>query len=289
MPEKTKITINEIYEKVASGQKITMLSLYDYPFAYLAHEAGVDSIIVGDSVAMIVYGQPDTLEATMDMMIMHTQAVRRGAPDVYLIADMPYMSYQASISEAIHNAGRFIGQAKADAVKLEGGMNVIKQVETLVKASIPVVGHLGLLPQSSAIQGGFKVQAREADSAKRTLEEAIALQDAGICMLILECVPSIVAEEIVKRVNVPVIGIGSGPACHGQVQIIHDILGLYPRFKPKFVKRYAKLSEQITKALREYVSDVRSGVYPSREHCYPMKTGQQEEFLAQIRGIGHEK
>ena len=283
MSNESKITIKKICDKIANGQRISMLSLYDYPFAYLAQQAGIDSIIVGDSAAMIIYGQQDTLEATMEMMISHTQAVRRGAPDVYLIADMPYMSYQASIEEAIHNAGRFIAHAKADAVKLEGGANISKHVRALTEASVPVVGHLGLLPQSAAIQGGFKVQARKADSAQKTLEEALILQESGVCMLILECVPPIVAEEIVKHVNIPVIGIGSGPACHGQVQIVHDILGLYPRFKPKFVKRYAELGEDILQALRKYISEVQSGEYPSEEHCYPMKPGQQEEFLKRVQ------
>ncbi len=283
MPNEKKITIREIYDKVAKGERITMLALYDYPFAYIAQQAGIDSIIVGDSVAMTIYGQPDTLEATMDMMVAHTQAVRRGAPNVYLIADMPYMSYQPSISQAILNAARFIAQAKADAVKLEGGENVIEQVKALIRASIPVVGHLGLLPQSAALQGGFKVQARESDSAKKLLDEALKLADAGIAMLILECVPPIVAEQIVKRINVPVVGIGSGPACHGQVQLLHDIIGLYPRFKPKFVKRYAELSEPISQAIKNYIDDVQSGKYPSQEHCYPMKAGQQEEFLRKLR------
>ncbi len=285
MSDRKKITIADICEKVNSGDKVSMLSLYDYPFAYLAEEAGVDSIIVGDSVAMIVYGHSDTLEATMEMMLAHTKAVRQGAPSVYLIADMPYMSYQPSIELAIRNAGRFISFSKADAVKLEGGRDISEHIKALVKSSIPVVGHLGLLPQSAVVQGGFKVQAREASSAVRTVEDALILEDAGICMLILECVPPVVAEAIVSRVSVPVIGIGSGPACHGQVQLMHDILGLYPRFKPKFVKRYAELGCDVAEALRRYISEIQSGEYPADEHCYPMREGQQEEFLKRINHL----
>lgn len=279
MSNKEKITINELHRKIHNSERISMLALYDYPFAVLAQQAGVDSLLVGDSVAMAVYGLEDTLQAAMDMMIAHTRAVRRGAPNVYLIGDMPYMSYQPSIEEAIKNAGRFLAEGKADAVKLEGGENVLDTVKALVKATIPVVGHLGLLPQSAAAQGGFKVQAREAHSAMDIINQAIALQNAGICMLILECVPPLVAAEIVKRMNVPVIGIGSGPACHGQVQLLHDILGLFPRFKPKFVKRFAELEKPIVEAIKNYADEVLSGKYPDADHSYPMKPAEQEELI----------
>ncbi len=279
MATKDKITITRLLRKIHNSERISMLALYDYPSAVFAQQAGVDSILVGDSVAMAIYGFEDTLQATMDMMIAHTRAVRRGAADVYLIGDMPYMSYQPSTEEAIKNAGRFLAEGKADAVKLEGGENVLDTVKALTKASIPVVGHLGLLPQSAAAQGGFRVQAREAHSAMDIINQAVALQNAGISMLILECVPPLVAEEIVKRMKVPVIGIGSGPACHGQVQLLHDILGLYPRFKPKFVKRFAELENPIVEAIKAYADEISSGKYPDIEHSYPMKQEEKDELL----------
>ncbi|MFA5863214.1 MAG: 3-methyl-2-oxobutanoate hydroxymethyltransferase [Phycisphaerae bacterium] len=278
---KEKITITIIHEKIRTGHRISMLALYDYPLAVLAEQAGVDAIIVGDSVAMNVYGYPDTLQADMEMMIRHTQAVRRGAPDVFLIGDMPYMSYQ-NVETAIHNAGRFIREGNADAVKLEGGRSVLETVQALVSASIPVVGHLGLLPQSAALAGGFKAQGREAESAMDIVDQAKILEQAGICMLILECVPPNVSETIAKRTSVPVIGIGSGPACHGQVQIIYDILGLYPRPTAKFVHKYAELAPPIIDAIKTYISDLDTGKYPTPEHCYRMKPGEEEEFQRRL-------
>lgn len=259
-----------------------MLALYDYPFAVLAQEAGVDSIIVGDSVAMNVYGHEDTLSADMAMMIRHTQAVRRGAPNVFLIGDMPYMSYQPSLETAVRNAGRFLAEGRADAVKLEGGRNVLEAVKALVRSSVPVVGHLGLLPQSAAAMGGFKAQGREARSALDIVEQAKELEEAGICLLILECVPPAVSEAIVKRINVPVIGIGGGPACHGQVQVVYDILGLYPRSTAKFVRKYAELKSPVIEAIKKYMEEIDTGKYPGPEHCYRMKQGEEEDFLKML-------
>jgi len=278
MADTEKITITTLYEKARQGQRISTLALYDYPFAVLAQEAGVDAIIVGDSVAMSVYGYDNTLQADMEMMIRHSQAVRRGAPKVFLIGDMPYMSYQPSVETAIRNAGHFMAEAQVDAVKLEGGWNVLDTTQALVKADIPVMGHLGFLPQSAAKYGKYRVQGRDAQSAIDLLEQVKALEQAGICSLILECVPPEVSEAVVKNVRIPVIGIGSGPACHGQVQVIHDILGLYPRPTAKFVRKFAELKQPVADALKQYVNDVASGKYPAAEHCYQMRPGEGEEF-----------
>jgi 3-methyl-2-oxobutanoate hydroxymethyltransferase len=283
MAANEKITIRTICEKVGRGEKFSVLALYDYPFAMLAQQAGVDSIIVGDSAAMVNYGFDNTLKADMDMMIRHTQAVRRGAPNLYIIGDMPFMSYQPSVETAIRNAGRFIAEGGADAVKLEGGTDVLDEVRAIVKAGIPVVGHLGLIPQSAAITGGFKAQGREVDSALAIVRQAQELEQAGISMLVLECVPNAVSEAVTKKISAPVIGIGSGSACHAQVQVLFDILGVYPHFTPKFVRKYAELSTPIVEAMKQYVAAIRSGEYPADEHCYHMKPGEEEAFREQMK------
>ncbi|NLE28601.1 MAG: 3-methyl-2-oxobutanoate hydroxymethyltransferase [Phycisphaerae bacterium] len=282
MDKNEKITLEVIQNKIHAGQRISMLALYDYPFAALAQQAGIDSIIVGDSAAMVNYGYDSTLQADMDMMIRHTQAVKRGAPNVFLIGDMPFMSYQPTIETAIRNAGRFIAEGHADAVKLEGGTTVLDTVHALVKATIPVVGHLGLTPQSAAITGKFKAQGRQAQSAVDLVNQARQLEQAGICMLILECVPNTVSEAIVQKLSIPVISIGSGPACHGQVLVLFDILGIYPRFTPKFVRKYAQLAPTITQAIQAYIRDIAQGTYPAQEHTYAMKPGEEEEFRKMI-------
>jgi 3-methyl-2-oxobutanoate hydroxymethyltransferase len=263
---------------VHAGKRISVLALYDYPFAALAQQAGIDAIIVGDSAAMVNYGYENPLQADMDMLVRHTQAVKRGGPNLFIIGDMPFMSYQPSIETAIRNAGRFVSEGHADAVKLEGGTTVLDTVRAIVNASIPVVGHVGLTPQSAAITGGFKAQGREAQSAIDIVNQAHQLEDAGICMLVLECVPDIVAEAVTKKISVPVIGIGSGPACHGQVQVLFDILGIYPRFTPKFVHKYAELAPTITDAIKAYVDSIAKGTYPADEHTYHMKPGEAEAF-----------
>ena len=282
MDKNEKITLEVIQNKIHAGQRISMLALYDYPFAALAQQAGIDSIIVGDSAAMVNYGYDSTLQADMDMMIRHTQAVKRGAPNVFLIGDMPFMSYQPTIETAIRNAGRFIAEGHADAVKLEGGTTVLDTVHALVKATIPVVGHLGLTPQSAAITGKFKAQGRQAQSAVDLVNQARQLEQAGICMLILECVPNTVSEAIVQKLSIPVISIGSGPACHGQVLVLFDILGIYPRFTPKFVRKYAQLAPTITDAIQAYIRDIAQGTYPAHEHTYAMKPGEEEEIRKMI-------
>jgi len=273
-----KVTIHDLKQKASAGEKICMLTAYDYPTAMLLQRAGVDAVLVGDSAAMVVHGMDSTLNIGMELMLAHIAAVRRGAPNLYLIGDMPYMSYQPSIERAVENAGRFM-QAGADAVKLEGGRNVIDTTRSLVNATIPVVGHIGLTPQSAAQLGGMKVQARQAAQAIELLRDAMLLQEAGICMLIVECVPPAVTAEITRRATVPVIGIGSGPHCHGSVLVLHDVLGLFERGKPRFVKQYTNLAEQIESAVKRYAEDVRKGAYPAAEHGYSMPEDQLRQFL----------
>jgi 3-methyl-2-oxobutanoate hydroxymethyltransferase len=277
-----KTTIRTLWDKAQRGERFSTLALYDYPFALLAQQAGIDAIIVGDSAAMVNYGHPNTLQADMDMMIRHTASVRRGAPNLFIIGDMPFMSYQPGIETAIKNAGRFIVEGGADAVKVEGGTAVVETVRALVKAGIPVVGHVGLIPQTAAIAGSFKAQGREADAALEIVRQAKELEAAGICLLVLECVPAAVAEAVTKTIAVPVIGIGGGPACHGQVLVLFDILGISPQKPAKFVHRYAELSNPIAEAMKRYAADVRQGQYPAPEHCYKMKPGEEEIFTKRL-------
>jgi len=269
-----KVTIPALMAKKSRREKITMLTCYDYPTALLEEKAGVDIILVGDSLAMTVLGHPSTLTATMDVMIVHAQAVRRGAPGAFLIGDMPYMSYQVSKEEAIRNAGRFMAEAGCDAVKLEGGRNVVEVVEALTKATIPVMGHLGLTPQSIAQLGGFKAQGRDVDTALRVIEDAKLLEEAGAFAILLEAVPPEVGQIITERASIPIISIGAGPHCDGQLLIVHDMLGFFEAFTPKFVKKYSNLNEIILGAFQAYIDDVTSGRFPAPEHCYNMKPGE---------------
>jgi len=272
------MTLRTLRDKAADGEAIVMLALYDFPFSALAEQAGIDGVIVGDSVAMALYGHANTLQADMDMMIRHTQAVRRGGPKLFVTADMPYMSYQPSVELAVRNAGRFMAEGGADAVKIEGGASVMDKIEAVVNAGIPVMGHLGFLPQSAAAAGGTRVPTRDAKKAVELINEAAMLDRAGISLLVLECVPQNVSEEVVRRATVPVIGIGSGPACHGQVKLIYDILGLYPHPTPRFVHKYAELAPVVVEALTSYIDQTRSGQYPAPQHCYNMNPSQQQAF-----------
>lgn len=276
---RSKVTITTLREKVARGEKITMVTGYDYPLALAEEKAGVDIILVGDSLGMTVLGYDSTLPVRMDTMIDHAQAVRRAAPTAYVIGDMPYLSYQISIEQAVANAGRFMKEAGCDAVKLEGGRNVLDVVAALTKATIPVMGHIGLTPQSIAMLGGFKSQGRSLAAAEALIEDAKALEEAGAVALLLEAVPPEVGRIITARANIPVIGIGAGPYCHGQCLIVHDMLGFFEAFTPKFVKKYADLNSIIVKALQEYISDVKSGTFPAPEHCYKMQPGEGEALL----------
>ena len=283
-----KVTIHTLYEKKSNRQPITWLTAYDYPTAQLEERAGIDIILVGDSIGMTIFGYDSTLPVTMDLLIPHTQAVRKAAPNVFLIGDMPYMSYQISPQEAIRNAGRFMAECGCDAVKLEGGSEVLATVKALVKATIPVVGHLGLTPQSIAMLGGFKAQGRDAATAIRIIEDAQALEEAGACMILLEAVPGEVSKIITERAKVPVIGIGAGPYVDGQCLIIHDLLGLFEAFTPKFVKKYANIAEQIVKALEAFKEDVNKGQFPGPEHCYKMQEAEVQKLQQVLKQTGHE-
>ena len=288
MSTSERVTLRALREKAQAGEKISVLSLYDVVSAGLAEQAGIDAIIVGDSVAQQIYGYPNTLQADMDMMVRHTQAVRRGAPNVFLIADMPYMSYQPSVELAVRNAGRFMAEGGADAVKFEGGKAISDKLEAVLSAGIPVAGHLGFLPQSAAMSGGITVQTRDAELAARLVDEAMLLDEMGVCLLILEALPAVVGEAVVKRVGVPVIGIGSGPACHGQVLLANDILGLSPDTPPRFVQQFADLSPAVIQAFKAYCDQIRAGEFPAGKHCYNMSPQQREKFLQLLAGTDRE-
>ncbi|MDQ7792806.1 MAG: 3-methyl-2-oxobutanoate hydroxymethyltransferase [bacterium] len=280
-----KVTIPYLMDKRARGQPITMLTCYDYPMALLQEKAGVDIILVGDSVGMTVYGYPSTLPVTMDMMVVHAQAVRRGAPGAFLIGDMPFLSYQVSVEEAIRHAGRFMQEAACDAVKLEGGRTMAPVVRAITGAGIPVMGHLGLTPQSLAMLGGFRAQGRDAAAAARVVEDGAILEGAGAFAILLEAVPPEVGREVTSRAAIPIISIGAGPGCDGQLLIVHDMLGFFEAFTPRFVKKYADLNSAILEAFQAYLDDVASGRFPAPEHCYPMKKGEWER-LRQLIAAG---
>jgi 3-methyl-2-oxobutanoate hydroxymethyltransferase len=278
-----KITVQTLLEKKKNREPITWLTAYDYPTAQLEERAGIDIILVGDSIGMTIFGYDSTLPVTMDLLIPHTQAVRKGAPNVFLIGDMPYMTYQISPQEAIRNAGRFMAECACDAVKLEGGRNVVDTIKALVQATIPVVGHLGLTPQSIAMLGGFKSQGRDASTAMRIIEDAQALEEAGVCMILLEAIPPEVSKIITGNADVPVIGIGAGPHVDGQCLIVHDMLGMFEAFTPKFVKKYAHLGEQIVKALEDFKADVNKGEFPAPEHCYKMPETENQKLQEMLK------
>ncbi len=274
-----KVTVPDIMS--AKGKrKLTEITAYDYPTALLADESGMDMILVGDSLAMVVLGQEDTLSVGMTEMLHHTLAVSRGAKNSLVIGDMPFLSYQASVEQAVINAGRFLKEGRAGAVKLEGGSRVAPQVKAIAEAGIPVQGHLGLTPQSAQQFGGFKVQGKTAEAAKIMIEDARALEQAGCFSIVLEAIPSAIAEKITHSVKIPTIGIGAGKACDGQVLVIHDVLGLYERFTPRFVKQYTKLSEPIRQALARYREEVEKGVFPGPEHSFTMS----EEEMRKLSG-----
>jgi 3-methyl-2-oxobutanoate hydroxymethyltransferase len=263
-----KITVNDFLKKKLEGCKITMLTAYDYPFARIADEAGIDAILVGDSLAMVVQGLDNTLPVTMDEMIYHTKMVSRAAKNAMVIGDMPYLSYQISIEEAVRNAGRFLKEAGAQAVKLEGGRETLKTVEALTKAEIPVMAHIGLTPQALHRMGGYKVQGRTEESARFLMEDSKLLQDAGAFALVLEAIPSELGRRISESLSIPTIGIGAGVDCDGQVLVLHDVIGLFERFVPKFVKRYANLKDDAFKAIKQYKDEVEKGIFPGKEHIF---------------------
>ena len=272
-----RVTVPDIM--AAKGvRKLSMLTAYDYPTALWVDQSGIDMILVGDSLAMVVLGQEDTLSVGMAEMIHHTRAVSLAAKRALVIGDMPFLSYQVSVEQAVLNAGRFLQEGRAQAVKLEGGKKVAPQVRAIVNAGIPVQGHIGLTPQSSAQLGGFKVQGKTAEAAKLLIEDGQALAEAGCFSIVLEAIPAAIAAQITESVPVPTIGIGAGPQCDGQVLVIHDVLGLFDRFLPRFVKRYAQLGETIRQALNSYREEVENGTFPGPEHIFSIGTEELDKL-----------
>lgn len=277
-----KMTLHRLQAMKDRREPIAMLTAYDYPTATLMDQAGIDVILVGDSVGMVVHGFENTLPVTMDMMVMHCQAVRRGARRALLVADMPFMSYQASVSDALRNAARLLAEGGADAVKLEGGQSVAATVRALVETGIAVMGHIGLTPQSVSALGGFKVQGGSIEVARRLLDDARALEAAGAFSLVLEAVPARLATLITETVRVPTIGIGAGAGCDGQVLVTHDVLGLYDRLTPKFARKYADLSEAIRQALSAFAEDVRARAFPAPEHEFSISNDVWETLVSEL-------
>jgi len=266
--KRKNITITKFVDKKHKGEKIAVLTAYDFFTARFLDSAGVDAILIGDSVGMVIYGEKNTHPVTMEIMLAHTRAVAKAEPAALVIADMPYMSYQPSLKTAVTNAGRFVAEAGAETVKLEGGIEMAPTVKRIVECGIPVMGHLGMTPQSVHRFGGAKVQGRQDNSRQYLLESAQALEEAGAFSMVLELVQSDTADQITKAVSVPTIGIGAGKNCDGQVLVINDITGMYDIFKPKFVRRYADLASLIEKAASEFVADVKSGEYPSKDESF---------------------
>jgi 3-methyl-2-oxobutanoate hydroxymethyltransferase len=280
MPDRKKLTLPALFQKVAANQPITMLTCYDYPTATFQERAGIDMILVGDSLGMTMLGYESTLPVTMDDMIRHTQAVRRGAPTAWLIGDMPYMSYQPSVESAIRNAGRFMAEASCDAIKLEGGVEMADRMAGIVAAGIPAMGHLGLTPQSASALGGFRVQGKGARQAKKIADDAKALEHAGAFAILLEMVPDRLCEVITQRAEgCFIISLGSGPHAHGQLLIYHDMFGLYPRFRPKMAKVFGEAGEVIQKGLNQYAAEVTQRTFPQPENWFGMPDDEYRELL----------
>jgi 3-methyl-2-oxobutanoate hydroxymethyltransferase len=275
-----KKSILDFYNMKASGEKVTWLTSYDFPTAQFAEAAGLNMLLVGDSLGMCVYGYKSTVPVTMDQCIMHCDAVRRGAPGTFVMGDMPFLSYQTTDEEAVRNAGRFLKEADVDAVKLEGGVRVASRIRAITDAGITVCGHIGLTPQSSGILGGHKAQGRTANEANLVVEDALAVQEAGAKMILVEAVPPEVQRYIAKTLSIPVYSIGAGPYCDGQLLIVSDLIGQFQAFTPKFVKKYANVAEVITNAMKEYCEEVRAGQFPDDDkYCYKMIEGEEAKFL----------
>jgi 3-methyl-2-oxobutanoate hydroxymethyltransferase len=280
-----KKTVLDFLDMKARGEKITFLTAYDYPLASFAEQAGIEMLLVGDSLGMVVYGLPGTIPVTMDEMIIHSRAVRRGGPNTFVIGDMPFMSYQSSVEKAVENAGRFLKEAEMDAIKLEGGRRVEKQIKAIVEAGVPVMGHIGLTPQSSGQLGGFKAQGRTAEAARELLLDAIAIEEAGAFSILLEAIPPEVGEAITNKLSIPTLSIGAGIHCDGQLLISGDMLGLVEAFTPRFVKKYLNLSELIIKAISEYVSDIKEMQFPEERHTYRMKEGEADKLEELLKSL----
>ena len=263
-----KNTVSTFKEQKANGDKITMLTAYDYSTAKLVDSSGINGILVGDSLGMVMLGYEDTLSVTMEDMIHHTAAVCRGAKNALVVGDMPFMSYQVSVEEAVRNAGRLMKEGRCQAVKLEGGAAVCPQIKAITQASIPVMAHIGLTPQSVNAFGGFKVQGKSEDAAIKLIEEAKAVEEAGAFSIVLECVPAKLAELISKSVNIPTIGIGAGAGCDGQILVYQDMLGMFSDFTPKFVKKYAEIGDVMKAAFEKYIEETKDGSFPADEHTF---------------------
>ena len=281
-PARKKVTTLAFRQKKERGEPITMLTAYDYPTALAMDQAGIDSILVGDSLAMVVLGYENTLPVTMEEMLHHARAVARGARSALLIGDMPFMSYQVSAEEALRNAGRFLKEAGMDAVKLEGGRERADAVRLITGAGIPVMGHIGLTPQSVHQLGGFRVQGKTARAARKLVEDAELLEEAGCFSLVLESVPAQLARLISGRISIPTIGIGAGAGCDGQVLVTHDLLGLFDRFTPKFVRQYADFHSEMQRAFGEYISDVTARTFPAAEHSVEMADEEWDALLKDL-------
>jgi 3-methyl-2-oxobutanoate hydroxymethyltransferase len=269
--ERKKVTIAELHQKKTTGQKISMMTAYDYPTANLVDQAGIDTILVGDSLGMVMLGYDSTVPVTMDEMIHHSKAVSRGAKYTFIIGDMPFMSYQTNVEKAVENAGRFMKEAACDSVKLEGGSEMAPVVKAIVTAGVPVCGHIGLTPQTATMLSGFRVQAKDAESARQLVKSAKDLEEAGAFMIVMECIPDLVGEKITKELKIPTIGIGAGKSCDGQVLVYHDLVGLFERFTPKFVKQYINLAPKIKEALIQFKTEVEEGTFPGPEHTFSIK------------------
>ena len=281
-----KITLPYLFKKVTDCEPITWLTCYDYPTAYLQEQAGIEMILVGDSLGMTMLGYESTLPVTMDDMIRHSQAVRRGAPKAFVVGDMPYMTYQPSVETAIRNAGRFMAEAGCDAIKLEGGAAMADRIKGIVDAGIPAIGHLGLTPQSVSALGGFRVQGKSAQLAKKIVDDAKALEQAGAFMILLEMVPERLCQIITERAeNCIIMSLGSGPNAHGQLLIYHDMFGLYPRFKPKMAKVFGNAGEVILKGLTAYHDEVIAGTFPQQENWFGMPDEEYNELMKMLGRI----
>lgn len=270
----SKVTTVKLKAMKQRGEKITVLTAYDYSTAKMLDQAGIDVLLVGDSLGMVILGYDSTIPVTMEDMIIHTRAVSRGTNKALVVADMPFLSYHVSIAESVKNAGRFLQEAGANAVKLEGGREIAQTVEAINAAGIPVMGHLGLTPQSVNKLGGYRVQGRDEAAARIIMNNALALQDAGVFAIVLECIPAPLAKMVTERLEVPTIGIGAGINCDGQVLVIHDLLGLYSDITPKFVKRYASLNTEIAEAVNKYKTEVKGNKFPGPEHSFEMDEGE---------------
>ncbi len=265
---KSKFTVSSFLQAKANREKITMLTAYDYSMAKIVNDAGIDAILVGDSLGMVVQGYESTLEVTMNDMVYHCKAVARGAENALIVGDMPFLSYHISVEDAVRNAGRLIQEGKAHAVKLEGGIDQVDNVKAIVKAQIPVMGHIGLTPQSVNLFGGFKVQGKDITKAQKVIDDALALEAAGVFAIVLEGIPEKLATLITKKISIPTIGIGAGRYCDGQVLVIHDLLGMYSGQSPKFSKRYAALNATIQEAVKSYVTEVKTTQFPEAKHTF---------------------